>query len=120
MCGASLLGDLAGAVGDKVATTLWRAALAAVAAAMRALPDDEVVQKHSCAAVSKLAALAVPPPHPVDAAVNVELEAARCAVLDAMAACRPRVLPGGLAALSFVQRLLTEHAPLSEAHACIV
>jgi hypothetical protein len=111
MCGASLLADLAGAVADTVAPAQWLASLAAVTAAMRALPGDEAVQKHSCAAVSKLAVL-------------VDDEACRqeaCdAVLDAIAASYPRMLPGGFAAVHATQRGIAEHKPLAATHASIM
>jgi hypothetical protein len=109
MCGASLLADLADAAGDgEKAAPHWETALAAVTDAMRALPGDEAVQKHGCAAVSKLAALV---------GDQQRLQHARGAVLDAMVACHPRMLPGGFAAL-FSTRVAD--GALTEAHRCIL
>jgi hypothetical protein len=109
MCGASLLGDLADDADDAESPAAhWMIALTAVADAMRALPSDEAVQKHGCAAVSKLAELVDDPER---------MQHACGAVLDAMAACHPRMLPGGFATV-FSTRMA--HGALTEAHRCIL
>lgn len=112
MCGASLLADLADAAGDgEKAAPHWVTALAAVVDAISALPGDDAVQKHCCAAVSKLAML-------VDDQQG--LHHARVAVLDAMVACHPRMLPGGFAAVFSTRMADGTQMALSEAQYRIV